>query len=487
MKNNKEEEIIIKEASGLAASRYISQAILAIRGFIIAKVLGPSLYGMWNIVMTTTSLAESLDLGSGQALMREIPYNNGRGLEKKNKELISSSFWWQFLITAICSLVLLIVSLTPLSNNFGTEILLLSIVLLLQNSFSFIKIIYMGRKKIHKLSLVEFGYAILNTTAGLSLLFSLKIKGLLLGMVITYAILLLIGRKRLQQEISLKINWQAVKRLVKIGFPILIIGFSTKLMENIDKIVIFFILGSQNTGYYGLAAFISLIIMYIPQVISNVLYPRMNQKYGRTKKKSSIQEYYSRPMALLTHLMPVFLGLIILNTDWILKLFLPEYEPAARTIQILTAGLFFVTTTKIPTDILIVFNKQKKVMKINLIILAIGLIIDLALVQFGIEAVAIGTASTFFILSSTINFFAMKEFKYQKKLLVHIKLFMPLLYSAIILLASVFLVKNMSSAFLSGMLSSVIFAVLSLPIVYLIHKQENILFLVKKIVRERFK
>ena len=387
MKSKKEkhqlEKNIITETSTLAVVRYGSQFILAIRGFIIASFLGPSLYGLWNILKTIIDVAPHADLGAVKGMTREVPLNAGRNKEKDNIIIQQTAFSWQFMMSLLLAIVLFVGSFTNKVAIYRTEIQLVALVVLFTNTYYYLKDKLVSEKKIMRLSAIEISYALLNTVFGLGLLFFIEIKGLLLGMVISFIILFSISIRKKDITLAFGVRKKALKRLIKTGFPITVLVLSSILMHNIDKIVVFTLLGSVMTGYYGLAAFISLLINYIPQAMSTVLSPRMLHKYGRTNDKKQIQEYFTKPSILLANGMPILLGLIFINIPWIINLFLPQYIPSILTIQILTLSLFFSSIIKVPTEIIILFNKQSTLMYVQIGALIVGGLADIIVIKMG--------------------------------------------------------------------------------------------------------
>ena len=90
-----------------------------------------------------------------------------------------------------------------------------------------------SEKNIRLLSNFTIAYAILNTILGLALLFLYKINGILLGMIISNLLLLAYLVKTKNLSLHLKLDFKIIGRLIKIGFPILIIGMA--IMEKMEK------------------------------------------------------------------------------------------------------------------------------------------------------------------------------------------------------------------------------------------------------------
>lgn len=385
---------ITKEIGQYTFARYLSEFFLAARGFIIARFLGPSSYGIWNMLKVFISFAEYSHLGSFDAMSREIPHNTGRGHEYQNQDMKRVAFTYSFLLSLLLSVFVCVISFTSYFSEYRVEVQLSSLVFLCISLHWFNQHVLKGEKKIYELSWYMFGYAFLNTAVGLSLLFPFEIQGLLVGMVITFLILFVALYAKKHLEFRFSFDVKKYKKLIKIGYPILLLSLVFLLMQKIDSILVFLFLGSEMTGYYGLAAFITLVVHHIPLSLNTVLLPRMMYTLGKTKNIKSISRYLIEPHNILMKGIPILVGLIIINIPWVIYWLLPEYIPAISTLQVLSTAIFFSSLLSLSNNILIAMNKQKKLVKKLLLVLFLVIFLDIVaiLLGFGILGVAFATS-----------------------------------------------------------------------------------------------
>jgi len=470
----KEERNIVKETTALSLAMYISQLILGLRGFIIARFLGPNLYGLWSILTTIILAAIHLGLGTSQALVREIPLNVGKNKANENAEIQQNSFTFQIFVSLGICVVLLMLTLTSLINSLKGEIRLLGVVLIFNNTYYFLTKKLTSEKRIYSLAIYIIAYAILNTAIGIFLLFFLKINGLLLGMIISHLSLFVISLKRRHLSINLQLNRSILDRLIKIGFPIMILAMSSLFMQYIDRFLVFTLLGNTMTGYYALASYISVLFHYIPHSMSNVLFPRMMHKYGRTSEKKEIEEYFIQPITILAFGTPILLGLVFINVDIAILYLLPEYIPSLIIIKILVLSLFFSIILRVPIDILILFNKQKTVMFLQIASLVFGGILDyLAIINgYGIEGVAFATAFTYFVVSVVLMIYALhildKAMPFIIKQLFFI--YSPFFYGLFGLFIINSVLNNFPGYIYQSFLMSILYLIISIPLVISLNK-----------------
>jgi O-antigen/teichoic acid export membrane protein len=376
------------------------------------------------------------------------------------------------------STIVFTLSFTDLISKYKMVVRISCLVFTLRAIHFFIPAKLKSERKTALLSKYVLAYAIVNTLSGISLLFVFSINGLLTGM--AFANICLLWYLHQREEISLKaqIDLMKIKRLTLIGLPIMVLRSSRHLMHYIDKIIVFFMLGSTMNGYYGLATFLSIIVNYIPYTLSAVLFPRMMYKYGKTKKKLQIEDYLSRPLLLISNLLPIFIGIIYINIDLPITYFLPKYIPSIQVLKILVLGFFFSVIWSIPFDLLITLGKQNRVMFINICILITGATLDILTIKsgLGILGVAFATVITFFCASFITYCYAQISLKKNRKEIIFavIKLYSPFIYTVCGLL----LVSLISSAnsILNNGLRSIFFTVYCFPLLVYAHKKSGIIY-----------
>ncbi len=469
---------IIRDATALSVTLYFSQALYMVRGFIIAHVLGPSVYGIWSIFRIFLSSAPYFGLGVQQAMTREIPLSMGEGDEKKVPVITQTSLFWNILITSCVTVIAFILSFTSFIKEYNVEVRLAGFVFMLNSVYLFIKSKLMGEKNIVLLSKFIFSYSVLNTFFVLGLLFFLRVQGILLGMMISQLILLTVIVFKGHLSLHLMIDRRVLWNLLKIGFPIMILSSIFFLMRNIDKFIVIAMLGKTMAGYYGLAAFISSMVSYISYSISTVLLPRMMYKYGKTRDLKNIEMYFTKPMIILTGFIPIILGIIYINIDIVVKLFLPQYLPSTTVLHILIVSLFFSTIWGIPTNLLIALNKQKMFMYITAGVLLFSILLDIAIIRmgFGMNGVAISTTFMFMVASVIANSLTLLLFKDNARQIWKSlgMIYLPFVYSfgGLMIIMAVHISRY---AVIDNVVKTFTFFVFSIPLIFYTEKKSNII------------
>lgn len=469
---------IMRDATILSGTLYFSQALYIVRGFVIAQVLGPSTYGVWSIFRSFFSSAPYFGLGTQQAMLREVPFSLGEGNKLKKSIIIQTSLSWNILLTSFVMLLAFIVSFTGFISEYRVEVRLAGILFVLNAIHLFMHPQFKSEQKILLLSKYILSYAVLNTVLGLALLFFFKLSGLLMGMILAQLILFTYLIINNHLSLHLFINKNILKELFRIGFPIMILWLLVFLMGNVDKFIVFIMLGKTMAGYYGLAAFVSSMVSYISYSISTVIFPRMMYIYGRTGEIKHIEKYFKKPIVVLSGLTPIILGIIYINVEAIINLFLPQYIPGITVMHILIAALFFSTIWELPTNLLIALNKQKRFMYITASVLLLSIVLDIVIIWlgFGMNGVAVVTTFIFFLASAVANSYALFSLNNNLKLILKSLslIYLPFIYSFAGMILIIYISVS-NNVFIDNLVKSLIYLVFSIPLIFYIEKKSNIM------------
>jgi O-antigen/teichoic acid export membrane protein len=419
---------IVREGLYYSTARYLSEFAFVIRGLVAAKLLGPSAYGLWAMLKTYINMSEYASGGAANAMYRQVPLKKGEQKLDEVYRIQESTFSFGFVVSAI------ICGISLLASFFIDNPLLLqlaAVIFLARNIHYFLIFRFKSEKRIALVANYELAEAVINTILTVILMFFFGLKGMVVGTLITYCGLVIFMGLRGYLRFRIKMDWEMIRSLLRLGFPIMILALSGFFMYNIDKIAIFFVLGSTMTGYYSLASFFSNIVGYIPLTISTVLIPRMMFDLGKTNDPRALVPYYMKPMGLLSKLMPMGMGALFLIVEDPIAWLLPKYGPAIPVLKILLPGLVFVSMLSVPQNILIALNKQTRLMAMLIGLLFFGLALDLAVLKagFGIRGVAMVTTATFFSASLIFNLYAMRSLEIRKRHLV--AFYLPTLYVAL--------------------------------------------------------
>ena len=459
---------IVREATAFTLASYLFQLISVVRGFVILWFLGPAQYGVWNIFKTFLETGNYVAAGSSQAVIRQLPFNLAQGRLEENQLIKRSTVALCLLVSALIALGVLIFSCFDSAAGYRAEIRICAFVYILNALHSYVRSQLKGDKKIFLLAAYIVAYALMNLLFGVTLMLVWGIAGLLLGMMATNLVLIiwLLRERQLPSRIALR--WDISRRLIAVGFPILFVAVAPKLMASLDKLIVFWLLDSTATGYYSMAAFFSEIVNYIPLALGTVLMPRLMYQKGKGVDLRQLGYLYDKPMVLLAWLMPIILGLLILNVGLVIRVLLPSYLTAVPVLQILLVGLFFTVIWNVPRGLLVVFDKQRIFIWAIPLLLVLGSLLNIAAIKlgYGIAGVAYASVAFYFMVSTLANVYVLRFLQKTWRQVVQtlLGIHLPFVYA----MASLWLLQHylhVDSELMQSLLRSVIFLLLCLPLV----------------------
>jgi len=186
-------------------------------------------------------------------------------------------------------------------------------------------------------------------------------------------------------------DFRLIKDILKQGWPFaLLVGFSA-IYNRIDVVLITYIKGYVQTGYYTAAYKIFDLLGFFPSVVSYTLFPffaGLMAKNEIAEIKQNLEKYLRLMIAAA---LPMAVGGAILSAKLIALVAGPEYAPAAPVLSILiwAPAILFIY---IPVNSLVISQLTKKavvVTGVNVIVNIAGNLILLP--HFGIKAAAVMT------------------------------------------------------------------------------------------------
>ncbi len=192
---------------------------------------------------------------------------------------------------------------------------------------------------------------------------------------------------------TFRVSWEEIKILISNGFPMLMIGLSTQGMKTIDNILVLNILDIENLGLYTIALMGSNIIYSATNSISNVLYPSMQEAYGKSGTSDILRTYIIRPSHVIATLLPVLIGILYFIIPMIVNWLIPKFEAGILAFKVMVISTYFFAMVNILSGYLISRGRQKILVLINVLILmlTIGIAIMINKLNWGVGGIAIAT------------------------------------------------------------------------------------------------
>ncbi len=379
-----------------------------INQYVAAFLLGPAIFGMWQGVRIVLGYGANAGLGAIEGMQREVPLLHGKGEGETAKTITGISFFFNFAVSFILAALLMAATFFIAASQETLLALRFASVLLVLQSF---KIFYETLLKANK----EFG--ILSIAAVIDgmgflisavLIFYFSFLGFLGGFTATMFISTAYAAWK-SKYFAMQWDRKILLRLISIGFPIMLIGFSGIGFQTIDRLLILGFLGPVSLGIYSLGALVFMPFTFVLYTANSVMFPHFSERFGEMGTDGSLKNMLMIPLHNLSLVTPVAIGAIAVILPTVVSVFLPAYKEGVGAATIFLFGSFFVSTVGMVANFFIATNRQMIYLFILIVSMVFNAVASFILLSlgYGIIGAAIGAASSyivFFVTMITLSF-----------------------------------------------------------------------------------
>lgn len=396
----------------------IAQGLGLIAGFWVARLIGPSNYGIWNAVSLVLAYGAYLELGALSAMGRDLPFYIGQGDVKKAAAVEGTARR----LTIIGALLgaLLVLSFSFLSSHspmMALGLQAMAAVLILQQVYTYHRVVLRSHNQFNELSQQQVLFAVLSSGLAVVFVVFLELEGRMIAAVLAQAAIVLYAVRRNPWRPVPKFEWHVAWSLMRVGIPIIISGFIVSLLVTIDRLMVITFLGEKQLGFFGLALLLTTVVSLIPAMASQVLYPRITYQFGNSGKSvESLRSFVLTPPKILSTLLPIIIGVLYLSVPLVISALLPAYSQGITAARIVVVGIFFYGILGLTDYFLVTTGKLKQYAFFGCIALVFNIVLDLLFIHmgYGIEGIAVaGTLLTYFFYSCIVIGYALSHYTTQ--------------------------------------------------------------------------
>ena len=176
----------------------------------------------------------------------------------------------------------------------------------------------------------------------------------------------------------------------------------------IDSVMLSLMQGNEVVGWYNAAYRLTLVLLFIPNVINLAVFPKMSQYYGSSKSSLNLfYEKYFKYMLILG--IPIGAEITILADRIISVIFGTGYSQSIIALQIIIWTIVFTFAGAAFVQLLQSINKQLIITKISGICVVINIMLNLVLIpKFSYIGASYATLITEVILVGYVIFASYK-------------------------------------------------------------------------------
>lgn len=388
---------ILKDSAHYLASTILAQGVGLLRTFLLPVLLGPVQLGIWNLMNVIIGYGVNSHLGILHGLNKKVPVLRGFGQVREIDELKDSVFWFNLLLGIMAGSAVFIGSF--LFSNVSVALRIIALIIVLQMVFLYF---FCLLRADCRFELVSKGVAVLSLSStalvlSLAYLSSERLLGALWGLTGAYLFVIGYWFYKGEYRFTVSLKWPQISDAFITGIPLIVLGLIDMVLLSLDRWVIAWKLPDTALGFYALGIMASNLLGIVPTSVSNVLYPRMLERFASTHDHCAVSVLMLNPVRAVAALMVFLISAATIFLPLIIRMLLPTYLPAVPLIEILVPSAFFLAIAPIAGSYVVAVDRQRALIVVQVVAMAICLMLDgiLLYTGYGVRGIAYGTLSCY--------------------------------------------------------------------------------------------
>jgi len=405
--NNKSlKQTVVKNTFWLTLAEGVTRILKLFLIVYVARILGVTEYGKFTFALSFVSmLAVFADLGLSSLTIREI----AREKEKGFPFILSLKLF----LSLVVSILIFIGSFFVTSSVEIQRLIWILGIYILINSFSvIIYSFFRAKERMEYESFAKILQSVVITVVGFFVLLNFpSVRNLsfsyLFASLSALFLIVFIFHSRIY-PLRLCFNKEVWKNLLMLSLPIGLSGICGTVYKAAGSVI----MGSYNQitqlGWYNASLKITDIIFVLVSIISISFFPLLSKFYGESKSKfyKIWNTYFQLMFSLAT---PLVVGGIVLAPKIIDLIYDPSYFPSILAFQILILFVGILSVSGPFSQILFIFNQQKKLLWIGLFGVVVNIALSLTLIpSYSLYGAAIARTITRFLIFLLLLKFSLK-------------------------------------------------------------------------------
>lgn len=371
-----------------------------VRSVLLPVLLVPAQLGIWNLMNVVIGYGANAHLGLLHGLNKRVPALRATDAAAELDQLKDSVLW-------VCLALALLLGAGLFASSFvvapahGAPLRIVAVVVVLQMAFVYYFCLLRGDNRFGEVSagMVLSAVASCAAVLGLAYVSPDPLHGALWGLAAAYPLVLGYWYLRGGYKFSLALEWSQVKAAFALGLPLIVLGFMDMIFLSLDRWIIAAQLSDAVLGFYALGSMASNLLGLVPNSVSNVLFPRMVQRFAVSGDNAATSALILLPARAISALMLFVTSGMAIALPVVIRLALPKYAPAIPLIQIIVPGAFFLSLAYSVGNYVVAVNRQRALISTLAIAICVTLALDLIALRlgWGAEGVAAATVAGYSI------------------------------------------------------------------------------------------
>lgn len=329
-------------------SQIIGHVLQILASIVVAKIAGPTVLG--TVAFGTayvSSFSFIADLGLNTVHVKLISEGNDQ------KKLVGTYAVLKMVMTAIF-VVFFLVFLAVQKYYYGFQfesvdheyvVLIALLVIIIDSIIAISRWTYAGKTESAKVEVPVLIHSFVSQISRIVIVLlgfgavAISLGNMAAGVLLMIVYIYLFKGYNLK-EITDGYDAEVAKKYVKMSMPVILLGFSTNLIEYFDKVVLQFITNSEQVGFYTAGFRFGFIIMLIGNSVNSLFMPAFSNAFNKGDYEYVNNVVYKFERFCFVFLMPFVVLFSVLAKPIILMLLGEEYATSIDVMMIINVAMF---------------------------------------------------------------------------------------------------------------------------------------------------
>ncbi len=402
---------VVNDIGMYSVASFLTQLVNVVSAILMRLFLGPLQVGVWAFMQIILNYSEYANLGATNAIIREIPFYNGKGDVDKSERIKNTVFSFSICTSLMVSAGLIGYAFwkrTALPEGMFYALLFTAGLVLLHRFNSLLLNILRAYKRFDIAAKQMFYSAVVNAVLIALLAYQYKLYGFMLAMCLSFIFNAVYILKNVRINFRFSVQMRELRPLITYGFPMMVISVVSTLFDTVDRIMIAKFLGLEALGFYSIAMMTSAYVYSVPNAISIVIVPNLHEKFGVREDKADLKGYLLNSDFAFSGAMPVLIGFGFFLAPILVQTILPKFALGVSALRLLVLGTYFMTMSQNYSLFLYAIKKHLAFFPLFLLSFSVAILFNLFAIKrgYGIEGVAVATVCAVFFHFTSVYIYS---------------------------------------------------------------------------------
>ncbi|HJR50413.1 MAG TPA: oligosaccharide flippase family protein [Gemmatimonadales bacterium] len=321
---------LLRKVAGYTVMRASAEALLGLRGILLAALLGPEAFGSWALLRLATRYAALAGLGVFRGLEVELVQASDDGTSRSRAS--GAALGFVLVVSGALAAAALVAGALVESPAHRLILQGFAAAVVAEAVYGYALVLTRIGSTLRRYALLEAGTGALHLMLGVALARVFGLAGAFAALALSSVVGAGVATRWV--EMRLRLDAPSVRGMLAAGLPVALTGMVGTLLQTADRWVVAAWGGHELLGYYAFGAALASAGAALALSVRTVVFPEV---YGDAKlagAPAALQRHLERSLLPFATLVPPVLGAIGAGVGPALALVAPQYAAAVAPARL---------------------------------------------------------------------------------------------------------------------------------------------------------